>query len=221
MKNVLSLAITMMVVAMMVGCGGGQKPAPQTEKPAEPVFVAQTMDLPAMKVASIAKMGPYSGVGKDISDLMMIVQKDSLSVQGTPYGIYLDDPSKVKPESTHYEVCVPVAPATKNRVDKKTGFAIKDVPAMTIAVTDYMGPYDQVGPVYQKLYQWIAENKYEPAGPMLEYYLNDPSKVKPESLQSKVAAVIKPIAPASDTTKQAPPTPPQPKPAAPKAPTGK
>jgi hypothetical protein len=68
MKNVLSFAIGLMVVAMMVGCGGGQQPAPKTEKPAEPAFVAQVMPVPAMKVASIAKMGPYSDYSCRVAD---------------------------------------------------------------------------------------------------------------------------------------------------------
>jgi effector-binding domain-containing protein len=222
MKNVLSFAIGLMVVAMMVGCGGGQQQPVKTEKPAEPAFVAQTVNLPAMKVASIAKMGPYSDAGKAISDLMATVQQEKLTVKGTPYGMYLDNPATVKPESTRYEVCVPVDSATKNKVDKKTGFTVKEVPATMIAVTDYMGPYDQVAPVYEKLYKWVADNKYEPAGPMVEYYLSDPAKVKPESLQTKVGAVIKPMAPPADTTKKAEqPKKEEPKKTEPKAPTGK
>jgi DNA gyrase inhibitor GyrI len=66
-----------------------------------------------------------------------------------------------------------------------------------------MGPYDQVAPTYEKLYKWIAENKYEPAGPMIEWYLSDPSQVKPESLQAKIGAVIKPMAAPADTTMKA------------------
>jgi hypothetical protein len=53
---------------------------------------------------------------------------------------------------------------------------------------------------------------------MVEYYLSDPAKVKPESLQTKVGAVIKPMAPPADTTKK---TEEQPKKTEPKAPTGK
>lgn len=202
MKNVLSIAISLMAVAVIVGCGGGQQPA-QTEKPAEPVFVAQTMSLPAVKVASVAKMGPYSAVGKDISDLMAYVEAEKLTQHGAPFAMYFDNPASVKPESARYEVCIPVELEAKNRTDNKTGFAVKDAPEMMVAVTDHMGPYDQVAPTYEKLYKWVTENKYEPAGPMIEWYLSDPSKVKPESLQTKVAAVIKPIAAPADTTMKA------------------
>ncbi len=201
MKKVLSFAIGLMAIAVIVGCGGEQ--SAKTEKPAEPAFVAQTMNLPTMKIASIAKMGPYSDAGNAISEMMDMVQKQKLSVAGPPFGMFHDNPANVKPESARYEVCVPVTPETKSMMDKKTGFSVKDAPEMMIAVTDHMGPYDQVAPVYEKLYKWIAENKYEPSGPVIEWYLSDPSKVKPESLLTKVAAVIKPMAPPADTTKKA------------------
>ncbi len=202
MRNIARAAAALMVAAVIIGCGGGQQPA-KTEKPVEPVFVAQTMNLPAVKIASVAKMGPYSEVGKDIGDLMAYVQTEKLTQHGAPFAMYFDNPANVKPESARYEVCIPVELEAKNRADKKTGFAVKDAPGMMVAVTDHMGPYDQVAPTYQKLYHWIQENKYEAAGPMIEWYLSDPSKVKPESLQTKVGAVIKPMAPPADTTKKA------------------
>lgn len=216
MKNVLSFAIGLMVIAMMVGCGGGQQPA-KTEKPAEPVFVAQFMPVDSMTVASLAKMGPYADAGKAITELMDMAQKQKLEQAGPPFGMYYDNPTQVKPESTKYEVCFPVKPGTKVMADKKTGFSVKKTSPMQVAVTDYMGPYDQVAPVYEKLYKWIADNKYEAAGPMIEWYLSDPSKVKPESLQAKVGAVVKPMTPPADTTKKAE----EPKKEEPKAPTGK
>ena len=221
MKNVLSVAISLMVAAMVVGCGGSQQPV-KTEKPAEPVFVAQMMTVPAMKVASIAKMGPYSDAGKVIGDLMATLQKEKLTPAGMPYGVYFDNPMKVKPESTRYEICIQVAPETKNTADGKAGFAVKDAPEMMVAATEYMGPYDKVAPTYEKLYKWVGENKYEAAGPMIEWYLSDPSKVKPESLMAKIGVVVKPVAPPVDTAKKAEePKKEEPKKTEPKAPTGK
>ena len=216
MKNVLSIAVSLMAAAVIVGCGGGEQPA-KTEKPAEPVFVAQTMTVPAMKVASVAKIGPYTDVGKGISDLMGMVQQEKLTVVGMPFGLYFDNPAKVKPESTRYEVCVPVDSASKNSAEKKTGFAVRDAPQMTVAVTDHMGPYDQVAPTYEKLHKWIAENKFEPAGPMIEWYLSDPSRVSPESLQAKIGAVIQPVAPPDGAFQRGE----EPKRVEPEAPTGK
>ena len=217
MRNIVRAAAVLMVAAVIVGCGGGQQQPAKTEAPAQPVFVAQTMTVPAMKVASIAKIGPYGDVGKSVSDLMAIVQTEKLTATGMPFGLYFDNPTKVKPESTRYEVCIQVAPTAKNKTVGKTGFAVKDAPEMMVAATEYMGPYDQVAPTYGKLYKWIADNKYEPAGPMIEWYLSDPSKVKPESLMAKIGAVVKPVTPPVDTTKKAD----EPKKTEPKAPTKK
>jgi effector-binding domain-containing protein len=204
MRNIVRAAAALMVAAVIVGCGGSpqQQPA-KVEAPAQPVFVAQTMTVPAMKVASIAKIGPYADVGKSISDLMGVVQTEKLTTSGMPFGLYFDNPTKVKPESTRYEVCIQVAPAAKNKTVGKTGFAVKDAPEMMVAATEYMGPYDKVAPTYEKLYKWIGENKYEAAGPMIEWYLSDPSKVKPESLQAKIGVAVKAMTPPADTTKKA------------------
>jgi effector-binding domain-containing protein len=141
-----------------------------------------------------------------------------------PFGVYFDNPATVKPESARYEVCVQVAPETKNKADKKTGFAVKDMPEAMVAQTEYMGPYDKVGQVYEKLYKWIQDNKLEAATPaaMVEWYLNDPATVKPESLMTRVAVTVKPPAPAADTTKKAEePKKEEPKKTETKAPTGK
>jgi DNA gyrase inhibitor GyrI len=218
MKNVLNIALGLMAMAMIVGCGGGEQPA-KTEAPAQPVFVAQMTTVPAMKVASLAKIGPYADGGKSVSDLMVIVQKEKLNLVGKPFGLYFDNPSKVKPESTRYEICVQVAPEAKNKADGKTGFAVKDAPEMMVAATDCMGPYDKIAPTYEKLFKWIADNKLEAAAPsvMVEWYLNDPSKVKPESLMTRVPLVVTPPAPPADTTKKSE----EPKKEEPKAPTKK
>jgi len=219
MRNIVRAAAALMVAAVIFGCGGGQKAPAKVEKPAEPAFVAQTATVPAMKVASIAKMGPYADAGKAVSDLIAMVQKEKLNPTGMPYGVYFDNPTTVKPESTRYEVCIGVPPTTKNKADKKTGFAIKDAPQMMVAQTAYMGPYDKVAPTYEKLFKWIADNKLEAATPpvMVEWYLSDPSKVKPESLMANVAVTLKPPAPPVDTTKKAA----EPKKTEPKAPTKK
>jgi DNA gyrase inhibitor GyrI len=201
-KDMLRMAAALMVAAALIGCGGGQKPAEQAKKPAEPQFMVQVTTMDSALVASVAKMGPYAEVGKAVTELMTWIANGKITPAGGPFGTYMDDPTKVKPESTKYEVCIPVPKGTKS--DKKAGIMVKMLPPMQVAWTEYMGPYDQVAPVYGKLYKWIADNKYEPAGPMVEFYLNDPSKTPAESLKARVGAVVKPMAPppAADTTKK-------------------
>ena len=198
--QMLRVAAAMMLVAAIVGCGGGQKPA-EVQKPAEPAFVAQVIPMDSMLVASVAKMGPYADAGKAVAELVGWLKTAKVTPVSGPFGMYMDDPTKVKPESTRYEICIPVPPGTK--ADKKAGIVVKMLPPMQLAWTEYTGPYDKVGPVYAKLYGWIAENKYEAAGPMIEWYISDPAKVPAESLQTRVGVVAKPAAPPADTAKTA------------------
>jgi effector-binding domain-containing protein len=89
--------------------------------------------------------------------------------------------------------------------DKKAGVTVRMLPPMQLAQTVYTGAYDKVAPVYAKLYKWIGEQGYTPAGPMLEFYLSDPAKVPAESLQSRVCAVIAPAPSPADTAAKAEP----------------
>ncbi len=197
-KRMIYVATALVLFAALVGCGG-QKPAEQA-KPAEPVFTAQVTMVDSMVVASIAKVGPYSDAGKALSELMAWMEKGKITPAGGPFAVYLDDPTKVKPESTRYEVCFPVPAGTKS--DKKAGIVVKKVAPLELAVTEYTGPYDKIGATYAKLMQWVGENKYEVAGPMYEFYLNDPAKTPPESLKTRVGILVKAAAPAADTGKK-------------------
>ncbi|MBM3323208.1 GyrI-like domain-containing protein [candidate division WOR-3 bacterium] len=198
---VLVLAVTALAV---IGCGG-QKPAePQVQKPAEPAFAAELVTTDSMVVASVSKMGPYSNVGQSVAELMTWLgsAKVQLAPDAMPFGVYFDNPAQVKPESTRYEVCIPVPKGTKG--DKKAGVVVRVLPPMQLAQTAYTGPYEKAAPVYAGLYKWIGEKGYTPAGPMIEFYLSDPAKVPAESLQSKVCVVLAPVpAPPPDTTAKA------------------
>jgi DNA gyrase inhibitor GyrI len=198
-RTALTLAILMVALAI-IGCGG-QKPAEQAQKPAEPAFVAEVATTDTMVVASVVKMGPYAEYGKTMTELMtwLTNAKVTLAPDAMPFGVYYDNPAQVKPESTRYEVCIPVPKGTKG--DKKAGVIVKVLPPMQVAQAMHVGAYDKVGAVYAKLYQWVGENKLQPAGPMMEFYLNDPAKVPVESLQTRVCAVVAPAAPPpADTT---------------------
>jgi AraC family transcriptional regulator len=166
------------LVLLCVVCG---KPKP-VEKPVEPAFKAAVENIDSMYVASLAKVGPYAGIGPAFGELMAWVGKNKVVPTDAPYGVYYDDPSKVNPESTKYAVCIPVPAGTKGN---KTVQVEKQDP-LKAAVTLHVGPYDKVGETYKKLAEWIIANKYIVNGPAREYYLNDPGKVPAESLQTKI-----------------------------------
>lgn len=187
-------AIVLIIITLLVvGCG--EKKAQPAQKPAQPQFTAEVKPIDSMYVASTAKMGPYAQVGTSVMELFTWLGKNKITPAGKPFGIYYDNPATVKPESTRYEVCVPVPAKTKG--DKMV--MIKKFGPALVAATLYVGPYENVSPVYPKLMQWITNNNYEIVGPAYEFYMNDPGKVPAESLKSEVAFPVKPKVPAQPT----------------------
>jgi len=172
----------LVLVAAVVGCGS-QAPK-QPAQPTEPAFTAAVKALPQMTVASMAKTGPYTGAGQAIMDLFKWAEGAKVATQGMPLGVYLSAPN-TPPESMKYEVCVPVAPETKS--DEKAGVVVKPFGGMEAAATMYVGPYEKVGPVYEKLMKWVTDNGYQINGPAIEFYLSDPAKTPADSLKSEVA----------------------------------
>lgn len=59
------------------------------------------------------------------------------------------------------------------------------------AVLLYRGPYDKIGPVYGRLFAWIAEHGHRPAGPPREVYLNGPDQVR--SADEYITELVVPI----------------------------
>ena len=187
-------AIALIIITLLiVGCG--EKKAQPVQKPTKPQFVAEVATLDSMYIASLAKMGPYAQVGASVMELFTWLGKNKVTPVGGPFGIYYDNPATVKPESTKYDICVPVPAKTKG--DKMV--KVKKFGPVLVARTLYVGPYGDVGPVYPKLAEWINSNNYEIVGPAHEFYINDPSKVSAESLKSVVAFPVKSKAPAQPT----------------------
>jgi effector-binding domain-containing protein len=48
------------------------------------------------------------------------------------------------------------------------------LPAMTVARTVHVGPYEQLGAAYMATWNWIRSRGCELAGPVRERYLNGP-----------------------------------------------
>lgn len=177
------------IILLIASCGGPKKETPV--KPATtttaPTFEATVKTVGAMTVASIAKKGPYTEVGKTIGELMTWVVAKKIMPKGNPFGLYFDEPGKVPPESMRYEICLPVSKEIKS--DKV--IKIKELPEMEVVSTIYMGPYEKVGSTYGKLMTWITEKGYVVSGPAREIYISNPSSTPAESLKTEIQFPIK------------------------------
>lgn len=60
-------------------------------------------------------------------------------------------------------------------------------------VASYMhkGSYESLEQVYARIYEWIAENGYEPVGSYFEYYFNSPMEAPEEELLTRIDIPVK------------------------------
>ena len=178
------LVLTVLLVFALFGCK--EKPEEKPE-PVEPeMSVKKTMPF---TVVYLEKKGPYNETGTAMDELFALMKKKNVEFAGAPMGMYYDDPEKVKPEETRYEVMCPF----KGEFAGDEELKVKEIPSQEIASTIYVGPYEECMSTYKKLFGWIEEKKLVPAGPIIEKYLNNPKEVKPEELKTEICVPVMPM----------------------------
>jgi len=65
------------------------------------------------------------------------------------------------------------------------------IPACKQASYMYKGPYEKMGPAYEALTAWVAEQGLKPTGISYEYYYNAPCEVAEEELLTKIVFLLK------------------------------
>ncbi|TET22791.1 MAG: GyrI-like domain-containing protein [Candidatus Cloacimonadota bacterium] len=177
------LLLAVFVVFLLFSCA--EKPQEKAPEPTKTEITTKDMD--AITVVYLDKKGPYSETEKAMEELFVLMGKKNLKMRNQPMGAYYDDPEKVPPEETKYEVLSQFIGEFKGDDELK----VKEIPAQKVAMVLYTGPYEKCEPIYKELYSWIAKNNYEPCGPSMEKYLNDPRKIKPEELKTEILIPIK------------------------------
>jgi len=67
---------------------------------------------------------------------------------------------------------------------------VKKTEPMTVAFLSMKGPYTLIGDSFGKLYGWIGEKGYVPAGPPMGVYFNAPGQVPESELAWELAAPL-------------------------------
>lgn len=97
---------------------------------------------------------------------------------GAPFAVYYN----MDMQDLDIEAGFPVARPLPGRGEIQPS----EIPGGMFAVCHYTGPYDQVGPAYEELTQFVQQQGYIPSGVAYEWYLNDPAAVPPQELQTDV-----------------------------------
>jgi effector-binding domain-containing protein len=66
-----------------------------------------------------------------------------------------------------------------------------EIPGGKAATCLHVGPYSDIKPAYEALWQFVADEGYEASGVAYEMYLNDPQETPPEELQTQISFPLK------------------------------
>ena len=131
--------------------------------------------------------GPYSGVSRAIEGVWMWVEKNDLVTFGLIYSEHYNTPMEVDSTKLVWAIMLPVLEPLKGFPKETEGeVSIKKLDPIQVAYTYHQGPYQEVGATYMKLFQWVFQNSYQVAGPMLEIYWNDPKQTPEDKLISEL-----------------------------------
>jgi AraC family transcriptional regulator len=162
----------------------------RTHKGETPMFTVDITDQPPRRVAAVAHTGPYPEIGGAFEKLSAIIAACGLwpAVRGG-VAVYYDDPAAVEAAALRSQAGfvldeTAAVPAGLDDVRLAAGPA---------AVLHFKGPYAGLQAGYDYLYgTWLPQSGREPAdAPVYEVYLNDPSDVPPEELQTDIVVPLR------------------------------
>ncbi len=129
---------------------------------------------PARRLATVRHVGPYNQIGRAFAQLGQTLGPSMpvLAEQGAMLALYDDDPRSVSPEALRADAAM-VVPEDFVLPPELTE---QHLPAGRYASTVHVGPYEQLGDVWQRFMgEWLpASGERAAASPSVEMYLNNP-----------------------------------------------
>ncbi len=96
---------------------------------------------------------------------------------GMPFAAYYN----MDMQNLDLEIGFPVA----RKLASKGEIQLSEFPGGKLASTVHIGPYDQVGPAYDTLMQWVAAQGYQATGVAYEVYYSGP-ETPPQEIKTEI-----------------------------------
>lgn len=127
----------------------------------------------ATPVLSIREKIPGPQISTRLKELLNIVYEAAGEhATGFPFAIWHDVSGEVPNQVFDTEAGTPIFKGAEGKGDVMTSH----LPGGTVLQVSYIGPYDGLSNAYQEIFQWMRDNRYEPAGPPWDWYVDDPAK---------------------------------------------
>jgi len=154
------------------------------------VFEPSVKNVDALFVAYKLMTGEYSTTPQGLGELYEWIGRSGMTPAGMPQAVYLTMPETTPEEEALWELWAPVVGDTPEREPDDNGLGIKLVPETKVASLMYQGPYDGIGPSYTRLFTWMTENGFVPAGPPRELWYSDPAVTEPKDYLTEIQMPI-------------------------------
>jgi effector-binding domain-containing protein len=137
---------------------------------------------------SLPHKGPFTDIQEVIGQMVQAFRSQNLSPTGPLIGIYYSVPENTKAEEYQWEMGFPIMAQSL----VQPPLVLKQWTLTTVATCLHTGPYETAPKTITKIQEWMVENGYVQAGPIMERYLDmDPAAVKPQDLKTEIWIPIK------------------------------
>jgi DNA gyrase inhibitor GyrI len=149
------------------------------------MYAVQVRKTEPLQVLSIAHKGPYQELGAVYHKFEQWLQSHNIPRTGFFREIGYDNPMTTPPEECRQEICLPIA----RWVAADGEIQVKQLPQLTVASIVHNGGLDfgSLGPAYQALMGWAAQEGKTTAYSIITYYTPLASR---ESAEVEIALVL-------------------------------
>lgn len=141
-------------------------------------------------VLGLRKRGTYAEIGPMLAEVYKYAIARKIGVQGRPMFVCHETPRQAMKANEQSNADVEVAVPVAEQVEGAGEITCYELPGGQMAKIVHKGPYETCAAAYKTLFAWIAEKHKKVAGPTREVYLNNPTKVPPEEILTKIYAPI-------------------------------
>lgn len=142
----------------------------------------QIKDQTPFAYAYLDCAGSFQQIPAKIMEFMGAFFKQGLRPAGDLFAMYFNSPQAVPEAELKWLIGMPVAAGAAPVEPLKKG----EFTHPKVAVCLHIGPYDKVAATYAKLTAYLDETGWKPAGPALEYYLDNPQTTAPDKLRTEI-----------------------------------
>lgn len=126
-----------------------------------------------------ADIGPF--VANALAEIFRVAGEQGMRFAGPAYVLYHSA------EATEADIDLEVGMPVVEPIEPAGRVGVATIAGGLVAATVHCGPYEEIGPAYRALGEWVQEHGHETAGPPREVYIVGPEQVaEPGALRTEI-----------------------------------